>query len=131
LLLRWSCPRHFPTNDTIISPEKAENGLIGTKNIQNHFFGYKIHIISTKYPHCRRRICLIQLWRTCIDSKLDTQGFRGIVLLETNYKIISMIIHQHFTSTIKLHEEEHGFQTKRGTGTATINFKLVSDAHIP
>jgi hypothetical protein len=41
--------------------------------------------------------------------KPDNQGFRGIALLETIYKIISMIIHIRLTSSINLHEAVHGF----------------------
>jgi Reverse transcriptase (RNA-dependent DNA polymerase) len=53
------------------------------------------------------------------------QSFRGIALLETIYKLISMIIHLQLLTTIKLHNAVHGFRTQRGTGTATINVKLL------
>jgi Reverse transcriptase (RNA-dependent DNA polymerase) len=57
--------------------------------------------------------------------KPENQGFRGIALLETIYKITSMIIHLRLTSAIKLHEAIHGFTTNRGTGLATMNVKLL------
>jgi Reverse transcriptase (RNA-dependent DNA polymerase) len=53
------------------------------------------------------------------------KGFRGIALLVTIYKIMSMIIHRRLTSTINLHESIHGFCTQRGTGTAITNIKLL------
>jgi hypothetical protein len=36
--------------------------------------------------------------------KPENQGFRGIALLETIYRIISMIIHIRLTTTINLHD---------------------------
>jgi hypothetical protein len=53
------------------------------------------------------------------------QSFRGIALLETIYKLISMIIHQRLTTSIKLHDVVHGFRANRGTGTSTMNVKLL------
>jgi Reverse transcriptase (RNA-dependent DNA polymerase) len=58
-------------------------------------------------------------------SKPENQGFRGIALLETIYKIISMIIHIQLTMTVKLHKAIHGFRANHGTGKATMLVKLL------
>jgi len=50
--------------------------------------------------------------------------FRGIVLLEIIYKLISSIINQRLSGTITLHDALHGFRKKRGTGTAIMKAKL-------
>ena len=52
------------------------------------------------------------------------KGFRGIALLESMYKLISMIIHKRMMSSVEFHESIHGFRTNRGTSTAIINIKL-------
>jgi hypothetical protein len=60
-----------------------------------------------------------------IAPKPENQGYSNIALLETIYKIISNIIHLRLMSTIKLHEAVNGFRENRGTGTATMNAKLL------
>jgi uncharacterized protein (DUF433 family) len=57
--------------------------------------------------------------------KPGNKGYRGIALLETIYKVMSMIIHRRLTSTINLHESIHGFCTQRGTETSIMNIKLL------
>ena len=56
--------------------------------------------------------------------KPGTSSFRGIALLETIYKLISMIIHRRLISSINFHDGIHGFRVGRGTSTAIINLKL-------
>jgi hypothetical protein len=61
-----------------------------------------------------------------------TGGTRGIGLLEVMWKICSSIINQQrLQGTIPFHEALHGFQTGRGTGTASLDAKLLIHlAHI-
>ena len=56
--------------------------------------------------------------------KPGTDNFRGIALLETIYKIVSMIIHRRLITSIDFHDGIHGFRVGRGTSTAIINIKL-------
>jgi Reverse transcriptase (RNA-dependent DNA polymerase) len=56
--------------------------------------------------------------------KPGSNDFRGIALLETIYKIVSMIIHRRLIESIPFHDSIHGFRTERGTSTAIINIKL-------
>ena len=53
--------------------------------------------------------------------------YRGIALLEVVYKLISSIINQRLASGLntKFHNAIHGFRSGRGTGTATIEAKLL------
>jgi retron-type reverse transcriptase len=53
------------------------------------------------------------------------KSFRGIALLETAYKLISLIIHRRLTSTIQFHDSIHGFRKNHGTSTAIMNVKLL------
>ena len=55
----------------------------------------------------------------------DSGGFRGIGLLEIIWKLISSIIDARLKSSIEFHDCLHGFLAKRGTGTATIEAKLM------
>ena len=56
--------------------------------------------------------------------KPGSKGYRGIALLESIDKLISMIIHLRIMGTVELHESIHGFRRNRGTSTAIINLKL-------
>jgi Reverse transcriptase (RNA-dependent DNA polymerase) len=53
------------------------------------------------------------------------KSFWGIALLETVYKLVSLIIHRRLSSSIQLHDAVHGFRKQRGTGTAIMNVKLL------
>ena len=51
-------------------------------------------------------------------------GYRGIGLLEPIWKVLKTIMDKRLNA-IDLHECLHGFQAKRGTGTATIDATLT------
>lgn len=53
------------------------------------------------------------------------QGFWGVALLETVYKIISTIIYSRLMASKQFHKKIHGFCTKRVTGVAIMNVKLM------
>jgi hypothetical protein len=57
-------------------------------------------------------------------------GIRGIGLLETVWKIISIIINQRMIKSIVFHDALHGFRQKRGTGTAILEARLNLDISI-
>ena len=51
--------------------------------------------------------------------------FRGIGLVEVLWKAISGIINRQIPSSIQFHDSLHGFYTGRGTGTSTLEAKLL------
>jgi Reverse transcriptase (RNA-dependent DNA polymerase) len=53
------------------------------------------------------------------------KSFWGTALLETIYKLVSLIIHRRLPSSRQLHDAVHGLRKQRGTGTAIINVKLL------
>jgi Reverse transcriptase (RNA-dependent DNA polymerase) len=57
-------------------------------------------------------------------------GVRGIGLLETIWKIISIIIKDRLVDTIQFDDSLHGFLPRRGTATAIIKAKLRLDTTI-
>ena len=50
--------------------------------------------------------------------------FRGIGLVEVIWKLLTLILHCRLTA-IKLHDVLHEFREGRGTGTATLESKLL------
>ena len=63
-------------------------------------------------------------WQTVILIPKGKGEFRGIGLVEVIWKLLTLILHQRLT-TIKLHDVLHGFREGRGTGTATLEVKLL------
>jgi Reverse transcriptase (RNA-dependent DNA polymerase) len=58
-------------------------------------------------------------------QKPKQQGYCGITLLETFYKLLFMIIHIWLNLTIQLHDSIHGLRTQWGTRTAIMHVKLM------
>jgi hypothetical protein len=56
----------------------------------------------------------------------DITSYRGIVLLESIYKLASTIVTFRLSGGIQFHDAIHGFRAKRGTGTAIIELKLLT-----
>jgi Reverse transcriptase (RNA-dependent DNA polymerase) len=57
-------------------------------------------------------------------------GVRGIGLLESMWKVISMIIKERMSRTIHFNDTLHGFRPGRGTGTAIFEARLHHDRSI-
>ena len=45
--------------------------------------------------------------------------------MEVMWKVVAAIINRRFTASITYHEVLHGFRSGRGTGTATLEAKLL------
>ena len=54
---------------------------------------------------------------------------RGIGLLETLWKLTTTIINRRLLSSIRFHDDLHGFCPHRGTGTAILETKLTMQLH--
>ena len=65
------------------------------------------------------------VWATVVLLPKGGGQFRGIGLLESLWKVITSIMNRRMASTIELHDALHGFRAGRGTGTATIEAKLL------
>ena len=64
-------------------------------------------------------------WQTVVLISKGKGEFRGIGLVEVTWKVVAVILHRRLTSGIKLHDAMHGFREGRGTGTATLEAKLL------
>ena len=51
--------------------------------------------------------------------------YRGIGLVEVMWKVVAVILNRRLTSSITFHDVLHGFRAGRGTGTATLEAKLL------
>ena len=51
---------------------------------------------------------------------------RGVGLVEMMWKILSRIIHKRIMSVINFHLSIHGFRKGKGTGTDTLEVKLLA-----
>ena len=51
--------------------------------------------------------------------------YREIWLVEVTWKVVAAILHRQLTTTITYHDALHGFWAGRGTGTATLEAKLL------
>ena len=64
-------------------------------------------------------------WQTVVLIPKGKGGFRGIGLVEVTWKAVAVILHHRLTTGIKLNDALHGFREGRGTGTATLEAKLL------
>ena len=64
-------------------------------------------------------------WQTMVLIPKGKGEFRGIGLVEVTWKLLTVILHRRLTTGIKLHDVLHGFREGRGTGTATLEAKLL------
>ena len=63
-------------------------------------------------------------WQTVVMVPKGKGEFRVIGLVEVIWKLLTLILHRRLT-TIKIHDILHGFREGRGTGTSTLEAKLL------
>ena len=56
---------------------------------------------------------------------MEKKYYRGIGILEVMWKVVAAILHRRLTASITYHDFLHGFRAGRGTGTATLEAKLL------
>ena len=64
-------------------------------------------------------------WQVVVLIHKEKKDYRGISLVEVMWKVVAAIINRLFTASITYHEFLHGFRAGRGTGTATLEAKLL------
>ena len=65
------------------------------------------------------------MWQTVVLIPKGKKDYRGIGLVEVVWKVVAAILNRRFTSSITYHDALHGFRAGRGTGTATLEAKLL------
>ena len=64
-------------------------------------------------------------WKTVVLIPKGKKEYRGIGLVEVTWKVVAVILHRRLTTAITFHDALHGFWKGRGTGTATLEAKLL------
>ena len=64
-------------------------------------------------------------WQAVVMIPKGRQDYRLIELVEVMWKVVAAILHRRLTVSITYHDFLHGFWAGRGTGTATLEAKLI------
>ena len=64
-------------------------------------------------------------WKAVVLIPKGKGDYRGIGLVEVMWKVVAVILNRHLTSSITFHNVLHGFRAGRGTGTVTLEAKLL------
>ena len=64
-------------------------------------------------------------WQTVVLIPNGRQDYRGIGAVEVMWKVVAAILHHRLTTAVTYHDFLHGFRAGRGTGTATLEAKLL------
>ena len=64
-------------------------------------------------------------WQAVVLIPKGKGDYRGIGLVEVMWKVVAVILNCRFTSSITFNDVLHGFRAGRGTGTATLEAKLL------
>ena len=64
-------------------------------------------------------------WQAVVLIPKGKKDYRGIGLVEVMWKVVADILNCRFTASISYHDFLHGFRAGRGTGTTTLEAKLL------
>ena len=64
-------------------------------------------------------------WQAVFLIPKGEKDYRGIGLVEVMWKLVAAIINRRFTASVAYHDFLHGFRAGSGTGTATLESKLL------
>ena len=64
-------------------------------------------------------------WQGVVLITKGKKDYRGIGLVEVMWKVVVAILNLRLTASITYHNFLHGFRADRGTGTATLDAKLL------
>ena len=64
-------------------------------------------------------------WQAVVLIPKGEKDYRGIILVEVIWKVVAVILNRRFRSSIAYHDNLHGFRAVCGTGTATLEAKMI------
>ena len=65
------------------------------------------------------------MWQAVVLIPKGKKDYRGIGLVEVMWKVVAAILNRRITASIIFHEFLHGFWEGSGTGTTTLEAKLL------
>ena len=65
------------------------------------------------------------MWKTVVLIPKGKKEYRGIGLVEVMWKVVAAILNRQLMASITFHDFLHGFRAGRGTGTATLEAKML------
>ena len=64
-------------------------------------------------------------WQTVVLAPKGKTEYRGVGLVDVTWKVVTVMLHRRLTTVITFHGALHGFREGSGTGTATLEAKLL------
>ena len=64
-------------------------------------------------------------WQVVVLIPKGKKDYRGVGIVEVMWKVVAAILNHRFTASITYHNFLHGFRADRGTGTSTLEAKLL------
>ena len=64
-------------------------------------------------------------WQAVVLIPKGGKDYQGIGLMEVMWKVVAAVLNRRITASITSHDFDHGFWSGRGTGTATLEAKLL------
>ena len=86
-------------------------------------WGKLVELIQTAFR--KGEMAVEATWKTVVLIPKGNKEYRGIGLLEVTWKVVVAILHRWLTTAITYHNTLQGFRAGRGTGTATLEVKLL------
>ena len=75
------------------------------------------------------------VWATMVFLPKRRGEYRGIGIVEVVWKVCTAVVNFRLKQSVTLHDSLHGFRSRRGTGTATLEanlaHQLVGISHKP
>ena len=96
------------------------------QNTQTEAEGHGGRVVEIVQTACREGgLAEEATWQAVVLIPKGKGDYRGIVLVEVMWKVMAVILNRRLTSSIIFHDVLHGFRAGRGTGTATLEAKLL------
>ena len=64
-------------------------------------------------------------WKAVVLIPKGKKDYRGIDLMEVVWRVVAAILNRRLKASITYHKSLHGFRAGCGTGTATLEAKLL------
>ena len=65
------------------------------------------------------------MWQAVVLIPKGKKDYRGIGLVEVMWKVVAEILNRRLIASIVYHDFLHGFRAGRGTGTASLESKML------